>query len=128
MGHRLPNYDGICSSAHGHNFTIVATVREEADEFIDFKKLDGILGELLEDFDHAMVLYVNDPLLALLQSLKMRTVALTVEPTTEAIAQYFFNELNGKFVVLKVAVSETAKYTATVDSLNLTVARVGTKK
>ena len=41
MGHRLPSYDGLCSSLHGHNLRITATV-EVGDEFLDFKQVDTL--------------------------------------------------------------------------------------
>lgn len=131
MGHRLPSYDGICSSPHGHNVTVDVNVAWSGRGFLDFKQVAFALNRVLADFDHAMVLWQHDPLLKLLdewpdpggQQPGFRTVALSVEPTTEAIADYIFNQMNLGFVVESVTVHETAKYSATSHSANPTVTR-----
>ena len=111
MGHRLPSYDGICSSPHGHNIRVV--VRITTHGFFDFKVLHRHLADLLDAFDHAMVLQHDDPLLSVLRAMSFRTVALSVEPTTEAIAQLVYNELRRSGLsVLDVTVHETDKYAA----------------
>jgi len=116
MGHRLPSYDGICSSPHGHNVRFVVSVRTEG--FFDFKHLSGDLLRVIADFDHAMVLAGSDPIVQFLEGMSFRLVLLNVEPSTEAIAQVVFNELsrNTGYEVLTVVVHETAKYSATASS------------
>ncbi len=54
--HQLREYDGKCSSLHGHNWRIQLTVRtRELDSqgiSIDFGRMKRILAELVERFDH----------------------------------------------------------------------------
>lgn len=116
MGHRLPSYDGICASPHGHNVRVSATIL--APSFIDFKAVKDALRTVLDDFDHAMVLAHNDPLLDTLKAMHFRTVALSAEPTTENIAQIVFNELAQRYRLVSVTVYETAQYAATCTSPN----------
>lgn len=126
MGHRLPNYDGVCSSLHGHNVTITANI--DTKEFIDFKQVKRHLKEITDDFDHAMVLYDKDPLYShlLLAPTPLRLIALSVEPTTENIATYIYNILRSIYVgLLVVAVEETASYTAIANKTNAKVIRTG---
>lgn len=124
MGHRLPSYKGICSSPHGHNVTVDVTVFAADKEFVDFKKVGDILELVLADFDHAMVLHDRDPLLTVLRTFGFRTVALNIEPTTEAIAAYVFNEIReAGFMMECVKVHETAKYSAIVCSHDARVKR-----
>lgn len=113
MGHRLPSYDGICSSMHGHNVTF--EVMLHTTRFTDFKLVDRDLAHLLEPLDHAMVLYQHDSFVPQLRRWPQRLVLLNVEPTTEALAELLFNELSGlAWHVVEVKVYETSKYAASV--------------
>ena len=127
MGHRLPHYEGICASPHGHNVRVVASIYTRG-AFLDFKAVSATLGAILEDFDHAMVLSVEDPLLPVLRSFRFRTVALSVDPTTEAIAQWIFNQLTVKhYTVEFVRVHETDKYAAVATAFDGEVVRCDTR-
>lgn len=122
MGHRLPSYIGLCSSLHGHNVRFEVTIAVTED-FLDFKKVDEALSALTSEMDHAMVLYAQDPWLEQILVLNTRVVKLSVEPTTEALAQYIFNEMTKIYAhVERVTVYETDKYSAScnaVDFLNI---------
>lgn len=140
MGHRLPTYKGICSSLHGHNLRVEARVAVPQEPFLDFKTVDKALGTILEDYDHALVLFENDPWLKVLRQLNshesdsdlyhtitpvQRFVFLSHEPTTEVVAQVIFNELRMYgFDVATVKVFETAKYSAMVAKVDGAVRRV----
>ena len=54
--HRLREYEGKCSSLHGHNWKVQLTVRsDKLDErgiTLDFGKLKKFLASLLSRFDH----------------------------------------------------------------------------
>jgi 6-pyruvoyltetrahydropterin/6-carboxytetrahydropterin synthase len=121
MGHRLPSYDGVCASMHGHN------IRVEVDlytpEFLDFKEVDETLRTLLSALDHSMVLYQHDEFAKVLSPLKgQRLVLLSVEPTTENIAQLIFNGMKDAYTgVTSVLVHETSKYSALANSPMYTV-------
>lgn len=127
LGHRLPSYKGICSSPHGHNARVVATVDVKEDSFLDFKRLSDRLWTVLEPMDHAMVLHDKDtPLIAVLEKYDFRHVLLDVEPTTEALATYIFSELRQHgYLILSVVVHETEKYSATCTEFSNRVRRVG---
>jgi len=55
--HRLREYEGKCSSLHGHNWKVRLTVRScELDQrgiTVDFGKLKKLLADLVSRFDHA---------------------------------------------------------------------------
>jgi 6-pyruvoyl-tetrahydropterin synthase len=94
-------------------------------EFIDFKRADDMLWSLLEDLDHAMVLYEEDPLIDTLDAMHFRVVVLNVEPTTENIATLIFNQvLDRDYNVEKVVVHETAKYAAIAERQDQRIERV----
>lgn len=131
MGHRLPSYKGICSSPHGHNARVVATVDAKEDSFLDFKRLSDRLWTVLEPMDHAMILHTEDRLVEALHDAQkhgelFRLVLLNVEPTTEALATYIFSELRQHgYLILSVVVHETEKYSATCTEFSNRVRRVG---
>jgi 6-pyruvoyl-tetrahydropterin synthase len=123
MGHRLPSYDGICSSPHGHNITVDAVL--ETKSFLDFKEVQSFLSSILSDFDHAMVLVSTDALVRVLKSMSFRVVVLDTEPSTETIAAYVFNQFASRYPeVRSVTVHETAKYSATATAPAAAVQRI----
>jgi 6-pyruvoyl-tetrahydropterin synthase len=126
MGHRLPSYDGICSSPHGHNVLVVVDVHVPQDTFIDFKDVQKLLRLVIDDLDHAMVLFVDDPLAEILIGCGFRVVLLNVEPTTENIATWILTSLGvgTGFKVTAVVVHETAKYSAIATTQDLELLRV----
>lgn len=116
MGHRLPSYNGICRSPHGHNVTVSANINTIT--FLDFKHVKDDLVTLLTAFDHAMVLHVDDPLFETLRQFGFRLVALSHEPTTENVATALFNEFHILYPNLRViAVEETASYCAIANEI-----------
>lgn len=118
MGHRLPTYQGICSSPHGHNVRVVVCLAP-GDHFIDFKTASDRLKIVLEPMDHAMVLQYDDPFAKVMEDFNFRHVLLNVEPTTENLAQYIFNEMRGHgYRVREVTVHETDKYSATATTMS----------
>jgi 6-pyruvoyl-tetrahydropterin synthase len=113
MGHRLPSYDGVCSSPHGHNLRVEVQVRVPPDVFLDFKLVSGHLAGILAPLDHAMVLHDKDPLAHVLLVAGFRVVKLSSEPTTEALAQYVYAEMaRHAHAVVRVTVHETDRYSA----------------
>lgn len=120
MGHRLPFYNGICSSLHGHNVKVQVTL-DNFGVFIDFKDVDAELARILEPFDHAMVLLETDNMYGYLVGAPeaIRLVGLSAEPTTENIAYYVFQEMAVKYSkeMRHVEVFETAKYSATANDV-----------
>ena len=113
MGHRLPTYDGVCSSLHGHNITIESTIR--VTKFVDFKEVDRHLAELTDKLDHTMVLHDADTMFPALKGWPIRIMGLSVEPTTEALAQLVLNHMLSRYKATSVTVHETAKYSATAE-------------
>ncbi len=81
--HRLCGYDGACAKLHGHNWKVrVGIVCEELDEIgmaLDYGIIKRILGEVLEQFDHA---YLND--LPLLEG---------QNPTSENLARIIYTQM-----------------------------------
>jgi len=96
--HNLSGYEGNCENLHGHNWKVEAVLcgsnLDKVGMLIDFRVLKKTLGNVINDFDHK---YLNDCL-----------AFKTVNPTSENLAYYIFNELEKTFpkMVDKVTVWE----------------------
>ena len=64
IGHRLTKHKGRCSSYHGHNIKIDITVQREKlnenDMVIDFYDLKTLVNQILDNWDHAMIINSTD--------------------------------------------------------------------
>jgi 6-pyruvoyltetrahydropterin/6-carboxytetrahydropterin synthase len=65
MAHCLPQYEGDCRNIHGHSYALEVTLKgpvqlqdgHENGMVMDFARLKNIIkAQILEDFDHALVL------------------------------------------------------------------------
>lgn len=124
MGHRVVGHEGKCRHLHGHNyrfhFTCVGEGLDDLGRVIDF----GIIKERLcywleEHWDHKMMLWAEDPLLADLKRLVPEDlVVVPFNPTAEEIARHMVEvvapkQLEGTNIKLqKCRVEETAKCSA----------------
>lgn len=97
--HKIENYPGKCSRLHGHTWTIeVYVVGEKLDKLgmlVDFKKVRGVLHEILESFDHQCL---NE-----LESFRDKN------PTAENIAVEIFERMSEKIPIDRVSVWESPK-------------------
>jgi len=102
-GHRLNHYDGKCSHLHGHTYQWEVTVQSnnltDNGMVTDFKELKAVMIQILEPFDHAMVLANDDPLIKLFPSnleevlratngARPRIIIFPVNPTAENFATW----------------------------------------
>lgn len=104
MAHALPNYAGDCRNLHGHSYKLSVTVKGETTPEVpegmvmDFHALKVLVEqEILDDFDHALVLqedaYQPD-LMALLEREFPKVIWSQVPPTTENILHWFVDRLH----------------------------------
>ncbi len=84
--HRLPEYEGNCERLHGHNWQVEMTVESEALDSrgmaLDFREMKAALAEILSRLDHK---YLNE-----VPPFDRRN------PSSENIARYIFEEVEGK--------------------------------
>ncbi len=92
------NIGGECENLHGHNFTVEATIKSEelnTDGLVlDFRVLKKWVNEILEELDHT---FLND-----LPAFK------NTGPTSENIARFIYNRLEGNTSVMGLKVSRIA--------------------
>ncbi|MFC1494827.1 6-carboxytetrahydropterin synthase QueD [Thermodesulfobacteriota bacterium] len=98
--HQLRNYDGKCENLHGHNWKIEVYVKgEELDKdglLVDFIIIKDKTKEIIERFDH---MFLND-----LECFS------EINPSSENIAKYIYEELEKEINNKKVKVSRVAAW------------------
>lgn len=75
MGHRIPTHESKCFNLHGHRYKVIAEVQgdlmqqgEESGMVMDFGFLKACMMSAIHDpYDHHFALYVEDPLVVLLE-------------------------------------------------------------
>ena len=101
--HRLYGYDGPCGSLHGHSWKVEVEMEAKKLQlpietnngiFVDFKDIKKII----DYFDHATILNVNDPLYGILLKYETKLGYTTIcpmsnNPTAENIAYALLSEL-----------------------------------
>ena len=126
MAHKVPGaYTTRCHHLHGHSYRFDVTVASEradsAHMALDFRHLKtGGVGNFLDGFDHAVVLWEGDELVARIDEMNPnRHLIVPFLPTAEMIAKACFevcslivDTLPGSARVVAVAVHETETSTA----------------
>ena len=106
--HRLMHHAGLCRNIHGHTWKVRVTVEGEVDEksgmVVDFRVLKGVIGGIIDGYDHCIILNDEDLQfrLALTDITKVTTVSR--EPTCENISRYLFMILAGAFAYHSISV------------------------
>lgn len=91
-----------CRRMHGHSFKVTVSITGEPDPdtgiLIDFADVKAIVKPLVDMLDHDCLNDIG----------KNKGIPLLVNPTSENIAQWFYQELSGKIPGLKsIKVAET---------------------
>lgn len=96
--HQLLGYEGPCEKLHGHSWRVQVFLEgENVDKLgmvIDFKKVKGILKDVLKDFDH--------------QNLNDLPEFKKINPTCENVAKVIYERIKKEIKeITKVAVWES---------------------
>ena len=122
MAHALHGYDGLCKNIHGHSYRLWVTIRGKIKNEKEHKK-DGMVmdfdvmkkiikPEIIEKYDHSLVLNVNSPHAEIDLSAFEKVFYLPFQPTSENLVNDFAklikSNLPENVKLLKVVLSETA--------------------
>jgi len=93
--HRLLSYKGKCHNLHGHTYFAVVEVTSDglmpSGFVVDFGDLKKAVKDWInENWDHATILWSEDPLVRLLQEQGLRVYHMIHEPTAEYMASQLF--------------------------------------
>lgn len=100
-GHMLFKHPSLCRFPHGHSRRIEVVISAERldamDMVCDFKTVKLALTDYLKQFDHAMVVNSDDPIVKRLEEVRERVITLEqTDPTTEVLAKLFYERLAGE--------------------------------
>jgi len=117
--HRLLDHKGKCRYIHGHSGKAIVTVFSESLDnegmVLDFSVLKERMNSVLDEWDHAIILQKDDPLVPLLQTLDQRVFVLPGSPTAENLAHFLYFKLHTMGLnVESVTIYETEKNCATM--------------
>ena len=126
--HRLPSHTGACRVIHGHSYLVEVTAEAESQlnengMVVDFKYLKELCEEIFGSWDHALMLYREDPFVQIFydiankNNLPVHLIIVDYEPTAENMCIELYRQLNDEisetwispgFTISKVVVWETA--------------------
>ncbi len=114
-GHMISKHPSRCRYPHGHTRRIEIVLAAEKlvdDMVVDFKWLKLAVGGILDALDHALCVNSQDPLLPDVRKVSDRIVEFDgVDPTTETMARYLFDHLEGKIQSGELLSNEEGSYT-----------------
>lgn len=103
MAHALFGHDGPCKNIHGHSYKLAITVKGEPNKtfnspkegmVIDFSDLKKIINtEIIQEFDHALVLSKNVPEVLLKSLTDHKLIVTDFQPTCENLVVFFAERL-----------------------------------
>jgi 6-pyruvoyltetrahydropterin/6-carboxytetrahydropterin synthase len=98
-GHRLAKHPDECRFPHGHSRTIEVVLSadrlDDHDMVCDYKALKTVVAGELERYDHAMLLWADDPERDAFLPFAQRVVLIEDgDPTTEVLARVLFRAVS----------------------------------
>jgi len=110
IGHRLSKNADRCHSIHGHNITVLVGVKSEKlnsqDMVIDFYDLKKIVTDILDTFDHCLLLNrVDADISNQLKNMGMRTMLLENDPTAEKLSELLYNQITMALALKNLKIS-----------------------
>jgi 6-pyruvoyltetrahydropterin/6-carboxytetrahydropterin synthase len=127
-GHRVVGHEGKCRHLHGHNYRVHFTVRpvralDTVGRVLDFSAIKDRLCEWLEkNWDHKMLIWDQDPMLAGLLVLDQESIVVVpFNPTAEKMGEYLLRIVGNEMLrdthtqLIRVVVEETRKCSATAE-------------
>lgn len=98
--HRLSKgYQGKCANIHGHSWNGELRVQvaglDDFDMGVDYGEMKKWLAFIDEEYDHALLLWEDDPVLGL-GTLQERIVTFPRNPTSEHLAEVIFHRVAGQ--------------------------------
>ena len=115
--HRLAGHPGRCKFIHGHSYLWEVTLEGMTSDngmLVDFGQLKAVMTEVIDKFDHALVLKENDSIIPglMMAGVNERLLLMSYRPTAENMAYDVAREIAKRFN-LKFGVSVRLWETAT---------------
>ncbi len=117
MAHRLQCHKGKCFNLHGHSYKMQVefegTVDSNTGMVLDYFDVKDIVGPLVEELDHSVIIWERDEiLLQKISELNSAHVIVPFETTAENLVGYFLDKISRtklpkEITKIKVRVCET---------------------
>lgn len=97
--HKLMNsYNKDCKeNLHGHSYKLIVTlIKEDIDDdgmVMDFKKFKEMIKPKVDELDHSLILFEEDPLVEKVKPFQKKLVLLGMNPTAEVIANNIYADI-----------------------------------
>ncbi|MCX6687873.1 MAG: 6-carboxytetrahydropterin synthase [Methanoregula sp.] len=90
--HRLLHYKGKCANLHGHRWKVEVWVEGEPDATTGILIDYNVIREIVEKFDHQILLNAADPMAACIEKFQ-HVITTTGDPTSELLADLLRQDL-----------------------------------
>lgn len=119
--HRLMDTDTVCKNIHGHNYDVWFTIcgeKESDGMIIDFFDLEKICQDLVDLWDHSLMLRSDDPIIKALEGLSQKIVVFEENPTCEEMVlklSKYFPKLPNNSKLTKIRLKEMEQYEVEIE-------------
>lgn len=119
--HRNHNIPGKCRNLHGHTYHVEVEVllpsQDEAGVTILFADIDKVIEPIIKGYDHTLLIDVNDPLYAHLQSFTEELALSVINGPTSAenVAMALFRQIEDQLPLAQLRLKETTSSTVVID-------------
>lgn len=109
-GHRNKEAGEKCGRIHGHTYEV--NCHFKFDTIVDgitmlFSEIDKIAEPIIKQYDHYLLLYIDDPLCNVLEMANEPFIELPFETSAENLAIWIFNQIKNKLPIIKIELAET---------------------
>ncbi len=131
--HFLSGYSGKCSNIHGHRWKVEVEVfnqelvqdGQNKGMVVDFSQLKNDLKEILDYYDHSMIIEAGSLKKSTLECLYdegFRIIEVEFRPTAENFSCFFYNKMLKKgYQVRRVTVYETPTNSASYEGSGVNI-------
>ena len=98
MAHRLQCHKGKCFNLHGHSYKMQVefegVIDPDTGMVLDYFDVKDIVGPLVEELDHSVIIYEKDSILIdKISELNSAHVIVPFETTAENLVGYFLDKI-----------------------------------
>ena len=113
IAHRVVNaYTERCRGLHGHSYIFEIFLEGELDKtgmVMDFSEVKDRIGEYMDNYDHSLMIWIEDKeLVDLASKLSDRVIFTSYNLTAESMAKQIYKDIKEFIPVKSVRVHETA--------------------
>jgi 6-pyruvoyltetrahydropterin/6-carboxytetrahydropterin synthase len=102
--HRLLHYEGKCFRLHGHQWRVEVWVAGEIDEKTKIIVDYNCIKEVIQQFDHQVILNATDPMVKCLSRFQ-EVITTPGDPTSELLADLMAQRVNAECTRRGIAAS-----------------------